>query len=339
MSVLVHNRLQIVFMGNLVSALRTIMIVVSAVCFFSSSFGQDISMFTQKISNGFLFNPSAAGAGPTQVLLSYRNNYSGAAGAPNNNYLSFNSSFHEGRFGVGLNLIHDKSTLLSSTYLSTAFAYHVKLGPEASLSMGISGEVNMLRLGDELLNQNNGSDVIINKYQAGVVTPDLSAGTTLRTKFFNVSVAVNHLSTSWNETGAVNEFTRYFTGSIVGLLPLKDGRSRFEPYVNYRKFFQTDQILDVGLYYNHNRMLLFGLGSRNFRMASASIGLMPLPGTFIGYSREQIFGSIGRYLGSTNEVIFRVHIRGQNSNQQKRIKDDDMDSKKLMYKVKKKPRR
>jgi type IX secretion system PorP/SprF family membrane protein len=335
MPIPVHAQRQPVFFAHRIATMRAVILLMAVFCFCVPTWGQDISMFTQKISNGFLFNPSAAGAGHTQLLLSYRNNYSGADGAPNNNYLSFNSSLQDGKFGIGFNLIHDKSTLLTSTFFSTAFAYHIKFNDEASLSMGIAGELSTLRLSDELLNQNNGRDVIINQFKAGGVTPDISAGVTFRTRFFNARAAINHLSTSWNEAGAVNQFTRYFTASLVGLIPMADGVSRFEPYLNYRNYFRLDQIVDLGLYYNHNRAVIFGLGARNFKMASVSIGTMPLNGIFIGYSREQAFGSIGRYLGSTNEVIVRANLYGKNSDQYSRFKVEDVDSKKLMYKVKK----
>jgi len=329
------NKVRKVVAGyRLSSSLRIVLLILTAFWISTNSFGQDISMFTQKISNGFLFNPSAAGVGPAQVLLSYRNNYSGANGAPNNNYLSLSSPFYKGRFGVGLNLMQDKSSLLNATYLSTAFAYHLKIDNETTISMGIAGDLSVLRLSDDLFNQNNGSDLILNQYIGGLITPDFSAGATLKTKFFKLSAAMNHLSTSWNETGAVNQFTRYLTTSLVGFLPLKDGRSRLEPYLNYRKFFNVDQILDVGLYYNFHSKVTVGLGARNFKVASASVGATPLPGIFIGYSREQIFGPIGRYLGSTNEVIFRASLPEKDGSN--KTKMEDVNSNKLMYKLRKK---
>jgi len=343
MRIMISNNDHSITQINAFSAMRIAMIALTLLSACAHSWAQDISMFTQKISSGFLFNPSGAGAGATQLLLSYRNMYSGADGAPNTNYMSFHTPLQEGKFGIGFNLIHDKSALLTSTFFSTAFAYHIKLDDETSISMGIAGELSTLRLSDELLNQNNGRDVVLNQFKSGVVTPDLSAGATLRTRFFHARMAVNHLSTSWNETGAVNQFTRYFTASLVGLIPMADGVSRIEPYLNYRNYFRLDQILDVGLYYNYNRTVLLGFGSRNFKTASISIGTMPLNGIFIGYSREQVFGSIGRYLGSTNEVILRANLNNYGKNSygsgSNHIKTDEMDSKKLMYKVKRRPRR
>ena len=164
---------------------------------------------------------------------------------------------------------------------------------------------------DLLLNLNNGGDVILNQFKGGVLTPDFSAGATFRTRYVRVSAAMNHMGTSWKEVGAVNQFTRYITGTIVGSIPLSDGRSQFEPYLNYRRFLNVDQIIDAGLFYNFDNIVLFGLGARNFKLASASLGLTIRKGIFIGFSREQLFGNIARYLGSTNEVVVKLQMPDQ----------------------------
>ena len=312
--------------------------LLTAVLFISlNSVGQDISIFNQKVSEGFLFNPSVAGFGPAQAMLSYRNNYSGVRSAPNNNYLNMSSPFSAGRFGAGLNLIQEKSSLLNSTYLSAAFAYHLAISSDVSLSMGLSADLNALRLGDDLLSLNTGGDLILNQYKGGVVTPDFSAGVTFRTRYVRVGAAMNHMGTSWKEVGAINQFTKYLTGTVIGTIPLSDGRSQFEPYLNYRRFINVDQIVDVGLFYNFDDVLILGLGARNFKLASASVGLTVRKGIFVGYSREQLFGNIGHYLGSTNEVIVRMQLPDQGSFRGSGTsKIQKMDDRRLMYRVKKK---
>lgn len=310
------------------------------ICFLTisfSSFAQDISIFTQRVSQGFLLNPAVAGSSGAQALLSYRNNYTGVRNAPNNNYLSLSSPIGDGRFGVGLNLIQDNSALLKSTFLNAAFAYHLVLSPTSALSAGISADMNSLRLGEDLLLLNNGNDVILNQYKGGLIVPDFSTGLMLRTQYLRVSAAVNHLSTSWNEKGAVNLFTRYVSGSVLGAIPMSDGRSYIEPYINYRSYFNVDQIIDIGTFYNYDEILLVGLGVRNLKLASLSVGLTVRNGLFVGYSREQLFGNIGLYLGSTNEVVVKLQMPGRGIFVGPgSYKLQGMDDRRLMYKTNKK---
>ena len=107
---------------------------------FASSFAvraQDIPLFSQKLTNSFMYNPALAGHTFGSATFSYRTNYSGVADAPKNYFLSVHTPFSNHRFGVGANVYQEEVSFLKNTYYSGAFAYHLYFNKFSSLSMGV----------------------------------------------------------------------------------------------------------------------------------------------------------------------------------------------------------
>lgn len=65
---------------------------------------QDIPLFSQKLTNSFMYNPSLAGNTFGSITASYRSNYSGVADAPKNYFISAHTPFSNHRFGFGANV-------------------------------------------------------------------------------------------------------------------------------------------------------------------------------------------------------------------------------------------
>jgi hypothetical protein len=61
---------------------------------------QDIPLFSQKLTNSFIYNPSFAGLDFGSLTFSRRSNYTAVEGAPVNNFLSLHTPFSGGRFGI-----------------------------------------------------------------------------------------------------------------------------------------------------------------------------------------------------------------------------------------------
>jgi Protein of unknown function (DUF3308). len=65
------------------------------------SIAQDIPLFSQKLTNSFMYNPALAGHTFGSMTASYRMNYLGVTDAPTNTFLSFHAPFANYRFGSG----------------------------------------------------------------------------------------------------------------------------------------------------------------------------------------------------------------------------------------------
>lgn len=268
--------------------------------------GQDIPLFSQKLTNSFIYNPAMAGIGLGSFTLSHRNNYSGVKGAPSNNFLSLHTPFSNYRFGTGFNVFQEEVAAVKSIYASGAFAYHINLNSLSSLSFGVSGEYNNTRLTDEVIAQNDGSDVILNRYTSGVAQPDFSFGMAYQNRVLKMGISANRLYTAWFEKDSTRNLANYYSGFLQGTIPVQDGRGVIEPYVAYRKFSESNNVLDLGVYYTYDKKLTAGVATRSGSILNATLGYKLSKNLMVGYSREMIMGSVGGYTGSSNEFVLRV---------------------------------
>jgi type IX secretion system PorP/SprF family membrane protein len=267
---------------------------------------QDIPLFSQKLTNSFIYNPAMAGIGLGSFTLSHRNNYSGVRGAPSNNFLSLHTPFSNYRFGTGFNVFQEEVAAVKSIYASGAFAYHINLNSLSSLSFGVSGEYNNTRLTDEVIAQNDGSDVILNRYSSGVAQPDFSFGMAYQNRVLKMGISANRLYTAWFEKDSTQNLANYYSGFLQGTIPVQDGRGVIEPYVAYRKFSESNNVLDLGVYYTYDNKLTAGVATRSGSILNATLGYKLTKNLMVGYSREMIMGSVGGYTGSSNEFVLRL---------------------------------
>ncbi len=268
--------------------------------------GQDIPLFSQKLTNSFIYNPAMAGIGLGSLTLSHRDNYSGVKGAPNNNFLSFHAPFANYRFGFGVNMFQEEVSSIKSTYASAAFAYHININKFSTLSFGVSGEYNSTRLTDEMIVQNNGTDLILNRYSTGVAQPDFSFGVNYQNRLWKMGIAANRLYTAWFEKDPTKNLANYYSGFVQGIIPLEGARSVIEPYVAVRKFSDTNQTIDVGVYYTYDNKITAGIATRSGKILNGTLAYKLTPKLLVGYSREIIMGSVGGYTGSSNEFVLRL---------------------------------
>jgi len=268
--------------------------------------GQDIPLFSQKLTNSFIYNPAMAGSSLGSFTLSHRNNYSGVNGAPANNFLSLHMPFADYRFGTGFNVFQEQVAAVKSIYASGAFAYHIKLNSLSYLSFGLSGEYNNTRLTNEAIAQNDGTDVILNRYSGGVAQPDFSFGMAYQNRVLKLGVSANRLYTAWFEKDSTRTLTNYYSGFLQGTIPLEGARSVIEPYIAYRKFSESNNVLDIGVYFIYDNKLTAGVATRSGNILNATLGYKITKNLMVGYSRETIMGSLGGYTGSSNEFVLRL---------------------------------
>src|SRR5690349_4335796 len=83
---------------------------------------QDIPLFSQKLTNSFMYNPALAGHTFGSATLSYRQNYAKVNGSPTNYFLSVHAPIANHKAGIGGNFYQEDVTFIRNTYASAAFA-------------------------------------------------------------------------------------------------------------------------------------------------------------------------------------------------------------------------
>jgi type IX secretion system PorP/SprF family membrane protein len=114
--------------------------VLAACCFFISfsALAQQKVQFTQYMFNGLVINPAYAGADEALSLtLIQRKQWSNVEGSPSTQSLSGHTLFKKKHIGLGMTLINDKIGIHKNLSALTSYAYHLKVGQESYLSMGV----------------------------------------------------------------------------------------------------------------------------------------------------------------------------------------------------------
>jgi type IX secretion system PorP/SprF family membrane protein len=272
--------------------------------------GQDIPLFTQKLTNSFIYNPALAGNTFGSVTYSYRQNYSNVAGAPKNHFLSLHAPIVNHKFGVGANVFQEDVNFIRNTYASAAFAYHIHFDKFTILSAGVSGEYNISRLNGNSNTIGFEPDPVLNELESGEPTYDFSFGMNFQNRFLKAGFAANRLSTAWLSNDA-SALSNYYSGYVQGLIPIRGGDDLLEPYIAFRKFSETNNTYDLGLFYTFNNLLLGGVAFRKGSVLHGTIGFKPSKYLLIGYSREMIANNLGGFVGAANEITLRYDFADQ----------------------------
>jgi type IX secretion system PorP/SprF family membrane protein len=270
---------------------------------------QDIPLFSQKLTNSFIFNPALAGHTFGSMTYSFKQNYSKVKDAPQNHFLSIHTPIANHRFGIGASVYQEDVTFLRNTYISSAFAYHIPLDKLTTLSFGVSGEYNSFGING---NPNIGiGDDDLTPYRSGIKQYDFSFGTHFQNRFVKIGLASNRLSTTWIKDQSKAVLSNYFSGFAQGLIPMRGTEDLLEPYVAFRKLSETNHTLDVGLYYTYANKITLGAAMRSGKVLSGTLGIRVSKYLMFGYSREMVTGNVGGFIGAANEFTLRFDFNDQ----------------------------
>jgi type IX secretion system PorP/SprF family membrane protein len=273
---------------------------------------QDIPLFSQKLTNSFIYNPALAGHSFGSLTYSFKQNYGGVKDAPQNHFLSIHTPVANHRVGIGANVYQEDVTFLRNIYASGAFAYHLPLNKLTTLSFGVSAEYNSFGTnGNPNFVENTKDDELI-AIQNGIKDYDFSFGTHFQNRYLKIGFAANRLSTTWLKEETRTILSNYYSGFAQGLIPLRGDEDLLEPYVAYRKLSGVSNILDFGLYYTYNNKFTLGAAMRSGNVLSATLGFRLSKYLMIGYSREMLAGNVGGFVGAANEFSIRFDFNDNN---------------------------
>lgn len=266
--------------------------------------GQDIPLFSQKLTNGFIYNPAMAGSTFGSVTLGYRMNYTGVTGAPTQAYLSANAPIANQRFGVGFNVFQEKVNIMQNTFASAAFAYHLHINQLNTVSMGVSGEYNMMRFTD-ISESAIQADNVLARYSNMNGQPDFSFGILYTGQYIKGGIAANRMSTAWFQSADARVLSNYYSAYLQGMIPLRGDQDLLEPYAAFRKFSETNSTYDIGVFYTYASKIMAGVSTRSGSVYAATLGYKVTPNLLIGYSGEMILGNLSGFTGMSHEFALR----------------------------------
>ena len=282
--------------------------------------GQDIPLFSQKLTNSFMYNPAIAGENFGSVTLTHRSSYLGVNNAPQNNFLSAHTPFFDHRFGTGINVYQEKVNFINNLYLTGAFAYHLSFSEYTILSMGVSAEYTNIRFDVNGDFKGNAEDIMLAE---PISELDFSYGMNFQHRYFKLGGSINRLATRFAlSNDSLPPLSEYFSGYVAGLIPVRGGLDILEPTIYLRRF-TNEESLDLGLYYTYNDLFLFGASYRkglgtgfsNNEEIDAELttpavfnfttGIKIQENVLVGYSYEMFGSDLRSAVGSTHEITLR----------------------------------
>lgn len=272
---------------------------------------QDIPLYSQKLTNAFIYNPALAGHTYGSLTYSFKQNYANVEGSPQNHFLSIHSPIANHRFGIGASVYQEDVTFLRSTYASAAFAYHIPISKLTTLSFGVSGELNSFSLNGKTNFTQNSTDPAIDNLQKGISNYDFSFGAHFQNRYLKAGVASNRLATTWLRDSSKAVLSNYFSSFVQGLIPVRNGEDMLEPYIAFRKLSELNNIVDFGLYYTYNNKITAGASMRSGKVLSGTLGFRLSKYLMVGYSREMITGNMSGFIGAANEFTIRFDFNDE----------------------------
>ncbi len=163
-----------------------------------SLFAQQDALYSQYMFNGLVLNPAYAGnKGILNVNLVNRNQWVGqkVIGAPRTQAFTADAALVDGKVGLGLHIINDKTGAESHQSAMVSYSYKIPVSETADLSFGLGGGVANYVLDGTMLSTAEGGDPSIPKDRISHFTPDVNFGVYLSHEMYYVGLSTTHLLT------------------------------------------------------------------------------------------------------------------------------------------------
>lgn len=147
--------------------------------------------YTHYMFNKLNYNPGYTGAkGSFDALALYRNQWSGIDGAPRTIHVNAHTPFAGKRNGMGIAITSDEIGKVSNNAIDLSYAYRLKLGESSTLSLGVSGRIEQLRIKWSQSNPLDEDDPEVPQGDETAFAPNFGTGAYFLGKnyFFGVSV-------------------------------------------------------------------------------------------------------------------------------------------------------
>ncbi len=170
-------------------------------CFLINGIAQQDPQFSQNMFIKLPINPGYAGInGAICATAVYRTQWVGFPGAPKTIFFSADAPIQALHGGVGLTVMNDQLGNLYNTWVRGAYSYHLSVGPEGKLGIGIDAGIYQTHFADNWLapdgtNGHNGSAQDNAIPAAGItkMTYDVGLGLYYRTNQLYVGISASHL--------------------------------------------------------------------------------------------------------------------------------------------------
>jgi len=155
----------------------SILLLFFLIIFERQALAQQLPQFSQYMFNELHINPGYAGYRQEgYIQATYRKQWGNFPGAPETFSFSGDFSANEGKMGLGVLLLGDKIGATRTIGGLLNYAYHIQLGSESHLGLGVSAGAYQYSIDTDLLEPNEENDILILEGDFNVLAPNLNSG-------------------------------------------------------------------------------------------------------------------------------------------------------------------
>ena len=265
---------------------------------------------------GVLHNPAMAGMTMKGMVgISYRNQWTGVSGSPKTATLFGSFALPEHKIGLGGYIYNDQTGPTSRTGIQMAFAKHIPMKNDATLSLGIEARGLQYTIDVDKLQQSLGTDPVLgggdNKFKF-----DAGFGIAYTGKKLQIGAAVSQLIqsklgfyTGNMSTGEEGRLYRHYY--LHGGYKLKvDAATTITPNFLLIYLPNAPEEFQVGARVEHNEVFWWGLGYKINQSFILSAGVHINKKFTIGYAFDIYNAPYSIYEKGSNahEVMLRYNI-------------------------------
>jgi len=294
----------------------------------SESFSQQRPQYTQYMINPFLLNPAVSGTEDyTDIRAGYRKQWTGFDGSPRTMYLSAhgnirkrlttdaNRSRHKknGFHGIGGIITSDAIGPTTTTTVSAAYSYHLRVSKKIFASVGLMGGFNQFSLDGAKLQAANPSDALIGG-MSKIGMGDITLGAWIYSDKFYAGASMAQLAPSitFSQTGQQTDYalTKHYFIMAGYKIPLGYDFV-LVPSFCIKATTPAPMSFDINAKLRYKDFIWAGVSYRNRDAVAGMAGVIINNMFDISYSYDYITSDIHKYTGGSHEIVIGYRLKSK----------------------------
>lgn len=240
------------------------------ICFFLFPFvskSQQVPQFSQYLFNPIYINPAYTGYKGDTFIQSYiRKQWIGLEGGPTNFGIAADGFLSDKNIGIGFHAGAETIGFQSTSTYQGKFAYHLQLSRVSYLSMGMSAGFWNQKIDSEMIDPIQGNDPLLASNFDSVFYPELSFGLFYYHPNYFFSAALSNVFSdlSNNSSSDFYQDPKKSLNISAGFVLEFYGDRTLEGSLLLMSDNKAPARIDLNLNFFLNRVIGFGLGSRNY---------------------------------------------------------------------------
>lgn len=278
---------------------------------------QQVNMFNHYFYKPMIYNPAYAGNKETNVMLISKSQWSGFKQAPQSLILTADGSLLKDKAGLGISMISERKGIVNRSGGDIYYSYRLKINEDINLRLGIAfGIIDQTIDFTKALLESSADPLLFEDAQRKTAF-DANAGLAFRAKGFELGLAApqllgNRFRYVDDEDVRLNYTqVRHYIGTLKYTFVISENKELSVTPLAMLRYIPTLPVqynANVNLDWK-NKFWVGGTYVSDYAI-SANAGFHINKRLHVGYSYDFILGKIGKYAGTTNEIMLNLEFGG-----------------------------